>query len=197
MRKVIVTNIISADGYYDGPGGDVMVMPFDDTSNDYNAARLRTASTLLLGRNSYEIFRSYWPPVAAQADVSEAEREISRLTTAIAKVVVSDRPAPDPSSPSGEARFVERSKAASAVEELKAAPDDDGDILTFGSRSLWSSLLRARVVDELHLLVGSAFLGGGTPVWSGGTRTPLRLLEARQLDDSQLVLLRYDARPTA
>jgi hypothetical protein len=27
MRKLIVTNIISLDGYYDGPGGNVMVLP--------------------------------------------------------------------------------------------------------------------------------------------------------------------------
>ena len=29
MRKLIVSNIISLDGCYSGPGGDVMAMPFD------------------------------------------------------------------------------------------------------------------------------------------------------------------------
>ncbi|MBB5789575.1 dihydrofolate reductase family protein [Jiangella mangrovi] len=196
MRTLIVTNIVSADGYYNGPGQDVMVMPFDSTFDDYNAARLRAASTLLLGRTSYEGFRSYWPPVASQPEVPEVEREISRLTTAIDKVVVSDRPAPDPSSPWGEALFVPRAKAASVVADLKAS-GADGDIIVFGSRTLWTSLLRAGLLDEVHLLVGSAFLGGGTPVWDGGPRTPLRLLDAHRLGDSQLALLRYDARPTA
>jgi hypothetical protein len=64
MRKLIVCNIISLDGFYSGPGGDVMAMPFDAGFSDYNAERLRAADTLLLGRTSYEDFRSYWPTVA-------------------------------------------------------------------------------------------------------------------------------------
>ncbi len=36
MRKVIVSNLISLDGYAAGPGGDVMALPFDATFSDYN-----------------------------------------------------------------------------------------------------------------------------------------------------------------
>ena len=52
MRKLIVCNIVSLDGYYEGRGGDVMALPFDE-GFDYNAERLRAADTLLLGRKSY------------------------------------------------------------------------------------------------------------------------------------------------
>ena len=52
MGKLIVCNIVSLDGFYSGPGGDVMVTPFDDGFSDYNAERLRAADTLLLGRTS-------------------------------------------------------------------------------------------------------------------------------------------------
>jgi len=37
MRNLIVCNIISLDGFYSGPGGDVMAMPFDAGFSDYNA----------------------------------------------------------------------------------------------------------------------------------------------------------------
>ena len=30
MRKLIVWNIVSLDGFFSGPGGDVRVMPFDE-----------------------------------------------------------------------------------------------------------------------------------------------------------------------
>jgi dihydrofolate reductase len=195
MRKLIVTTIVSADGHYDGPGKDVMVMPFDVTFDDYNASRLRAATTLLLGRTSFEGFRSYWPSVADRADATESEREISRRNNAIDKVVVSDTLTLDPSEPWGDSRVVPRAEAPAVVAALKS--ENGGDILTFGSRIMWTSLLRAGLVDELHLLVGSAFLGAGTPIWDGGPRTPLRLLDARRLGESQLVLLRYDARPAA
>lgn len=51
-------------------------------------------------------------------------------------------------------------------------------------------LLLAGLVDELHLMIGSAFLGDGVPVFNG-PRIGLRLLDVRRLSDSQLVLARY------
>ncbi|HSK37311.1 MAG TPA: hypothetical protein VLA80_11295, partial [Actinomycetota bacterium] len=36
MRKLVVANIMSLDGYDDGPGGDVMVMPMDEAFDAYN-----------------------------------------------------------------------------------------------------------------------------------------------------------------
>jgi hypothetical protein len=49
MGKLIVCNIVSLDGFYSGPGGDVMAMPFDDGFSDYNAERLRAADTCCWG----------------------------------------------------------------------------------------------------------------------------------------------------
>ena len=62
-------------------------------------------------------------------------------------------------------------------------------ILMFGSHVLWNLLL-AGPVDELHLMIGSAFRGDGVPVFSG-PRTGLRLMDVQQLGDSQLMLARY------
>lgn len=90
MRKLIVCNIVSLDGFFSGPVGNVMVMPFDNGFSDYNAERLRAADTLLLGRKSYEGFRSYWPAIAEDVSQLAVEREISRLNAAVEKVVVSN-----------------------------------------------------------------------------------------------------------
>ena len=108
MRKLIVCNIVSLDGFFSGPGGDVMVMPFDEGFSDYNAERLRAADTLLLGRASYEGFRSYWPAIAEDASQPAVEREISRLNGAIEKVVVSDSLSPDQVEGWGPTRVVRR-----------------------------------------------------------------------------------------
>jgi hypothetical protein len=40
-RNLIVCNIMSLDGYYEGPGRDVMVLPMDENFDAYNAERLR------------------------------------------------------------------------------------------------------------------------------------------------------------
>jgi hypothetical protein len=54
MRKVIVCNIMSLDGCYTGPGDNIMVMPMDPTFDRMNAEHMRAATTLVLGRTSYE-----------------------------------------------------------------------------------------------------------------------------------------------
>jgi dihydrofolate reductase len=190
MRKLIVCNIISVDGFYSGPNDDVMAMPFDAPFDAYNAERLRAADTLLLGRRSFEGFKSYWPDIADREDAPPVEREISRLDNAIDKVVVSDTLTEDDLVPWTNTRIVHRGDAHATIAELKR--DEGRDIVMFGSHVLWNDLLKAGLVDELHLMIGSAFLGEGVPVFSG-PRTDLRLLDAKVLDGSQLVLARYAA----
>ena len=190
MRKLIVCNIISVDGFYSGPGDDVMAMPFDTTFSDYNLERLRAADTLLLGRRSFEGFRDYWPGIADDPDAAPVEREISRLDNAIDKVVVSDTLTERDLGPWTNTRIVGRAEAHEAVADLKQG--SARDILMFGSHILWNDMLNAGLVDELHLMIGSAFLGDGVAVFTG-TRTDLRLLDVRRLGDSQLILATYAA----
>ncbi|MGN9841219.1 dihydrofolate reductase family protein [Nonomuraea sp. H19] len=192
MRKLIVANIVSLDGYYEGPGRDVMALPFHEAFDEYNAERLRAADTLLLGRTSYEGFKSYWPRVADDTEARPVLREISRLDNAIDKVVISDSLTPEQTAPWHNTRIVKRSAAHEQVAELKSRPGRD--ILVFGSHTMWNDLLIAGLVDELHLMIGSALLGAGTPVFESGTPVALRLLEARTMEGGELVLHRYGAR---
>jgi dihydrofolate reductase len=189
MRKLIVCNIISLDGFFSGPGGDVMAMPFDNGFSDYNAERLRAADTLVLGRASYEGFRSYWPPIAQDENQPPLEREISRLNAAIEKVVVSDSLKPGEVGGWGPTRIVRRADAHSEIAALKGRPGRE--ILIFGSHLLWNDLLAAGLVDELHFMIGAGAIGEGVRAFE--TRPPgrLRLLDARAFDGSSLILARY------
>jgi dihydrofolate reductase len=195
MRKLIVCNIVSLDGYYEGPGGDVMALPFDEGFDAYNAERLRAADTLLLGRRSYEGFKSYWPPIADDPDAAPVAREISRLNNAIDKVVVSDSLTPDQTAPWHNTRIVSRADAHEQITELKNGPGRD--ILVFGSHTLWNDLLAHGLVDELHLMIGAGVLGAGTPAFEGRPPVSLRLIDTRTWDGSGIVLVRYAVEPAA
>lgn len=72
MRKVIVSEILSLEGHFTGPGGDVSVMPFDAGFSESNAALLRGADTVLLGRTTFLGFRDYWPGVRYDPGQPEA-----------------------------------------------------------------------------------------------------------------------------
>ena len=100
MRRLIIANIMSLDGYVEGPGGNVTALPMDDFFDEHNLERLRAADTLLLGATTYIGLKGYWPAVAANPKVSPAvaanpevadiHRETGERNNEIHKVVVSE-----------------------------------------------------------------------------------------------------------
>ncbi len=192
MRRLIVSNMMSLDGYYEGPGENVLVLPLDDAFDAYNAERLRAADTLLLGRNSYDGFKGFWPSVADDPSPqwTPTHREISRLDNAIDKVVISDSITSEQTEPwHNSTRIIGRADAHEQIAELKRQPG--GDILVFGSRTLWNDLLADDLVDELHLMIGPVVLGGGTPIFDGQPAVSLRLIDMRRWDGSENLLVVY------
>jgi dihydrofolate reductase len=201
MRKLIVSNIMSLDGYYEGPGKNVMALfdyrreiySADESFDAYNAERLRAADTLLLGRVSFNGFKSFWPSVADDPDATPIQREISRLNNAIDKVVISDSLTSEEIVPWHKStRIISRADAHEQLGELKGQPGRD--ILVFGSHTLWRDLLAHDLVDELHLMIGPVVLGAGTPVFHGQLAVSLRLIDTRTWDGSGNVLVQYEVR---
>ena len=185
---------MSLDGYYTGPGNDVMALApaLGGAFDTYCAERLRTADTLLLGRVSYDGFRSFWPSVADDPTATPDQREISRLDNAIDKVVVSDSLTREQTEPWHNTRIISRADANAQIAELKRQTGKD--ILVFGSRTLWNDLLAHGLVDELHLMIGTVVLGAGTPLFEGKPAVSLRLIDIRKWDDSDNVHVQYEVR---
>jgi dihydrofolate reductase len=195
-----VSNAMSLDGYYEGPGKNVMVLfdyrwevyPTDESFDAYNAERLRAADTLLLGRVSYDGFRGFWPSVADDPNATTLQREISRLNNAIDKVVISDNLTSEETDPWHNTRIISRADAHEQIAELKRQTGKD--ILVFGSHTLWNDLLAKDLVDELHLMISPVVVGAGTPVFDGQPAVSLRLIDARTWDGSGNVLVQYEVR---
>jgi dihydrofolate reductase len=194
MRTVIVSNIVSLDGFYEAPGSDVMALNMDAAFDAYNLERIRAAGTVLLGRRSFEMFSAYWPTVAGAPDdptnraLSDDNRELSRLYDPLPKVVISDElvvPADNPWHTV--TSVVPRSDAYARVTAEKQ--HGSGDILVFASRTMWNKLLAQGLVDEIHLMVGPHALAGGTPTFD--EPADLRLLDIRRLEASDNVLVSY------
>jgi dihydrofolate reductase len=193
VRKIIVYNVISLDGYHTGAGNDVSVMfpMMGNVFDAYNAELLRTADVHLMGRVSFELFQSFWPKVAADptSDAwTDSQRDLSQAGKSVKGIVISD-------TLTGHWQGVRIIKRCDAYPQLAKLKRQAGkDILITGSRTLWNDLLAHDLVDEIHFLVGNLILGQGIPVFAGKTRASLRLIDTRRWEDSDNVLLRYEVR---
>ncbi|MFG2004923.1 dihydrofolate reductase family protein [Spirillospora sp. NPDC048911] len=191
MAKLVVCNIMSLDGYYADSDGNPLVLEMDAAFDAYNLERLRAADALLLGADSYKMFMGFWPAQAGNPEAPAVHQEFGGIYGRIKVNVISDSLTSDDIAPwSEQTTVIGRAEAESRVKELKQQAD--GDLVTFGSRITWNALLQAGLVDELHLVVGPAALGTGTPVFTGASGR-LRLAEIRRLDGSDSVVLRYEA----
>ena len=194
MRRTVVNNIVSLDGFYADPSGNPTVLNMDETFDAYNLERLRSAGTVLLGRTSFEGFGAYWPAIAdADEDpsnraLSPDNREISRLYNRVAKVVVSDSLTVPANHPwAATTTVIRRDEAGAWLEQEKL--NGTGDILIFASRIMWNGLLAQGLIDELHLTVSPGALAAGLPLFL--RPADLSLLDVRAFPGSGNALLRY------
>jgi dihydrofolate reductase len=200
VRPVVVSTLVSLDGYVAGPGGDITGLPMDAFFDAANLERLRAAGTLLMGATTFRGMAAYWPTVeedpsrspavALDPSVADLHRETARRNGELPKVVVSDSLTPADAGPWAETTtIVRRADAARTVTALRQ--EDGGDVLVFGSRTAYGALLAAGLVDELYLMVAPVLLGAGLPVFPPGVRTTLQLRDTARRPGSDNVLLHH------
>lgn len=199
MRKVIVNNIVSLDGFFADPNGNPLVLNMDEAFDGANLESIEDAAVVLLGRDSFDGFSAYWPFIAdapepedpSSRQFDDLNRAISRRYNAVPKVVVSDRGGVPSDNAWYDATTVLPRDGVAAW--IAGAREDDalgeGDIVMFASHVLWNALLAQGLIDELHLMVSPGALSDGVPLFTAPAS--LELIDARQFEGSSNVQLRY------
>lgn len=185
MRKLIMWNMVTLDGFFEGAQRwdlDFHSAGWGEELQRFSNEQMGAADLLLFGRVTYEGMAKHWP---------SARGETAERMNSIQKVVFSRTLS---SADWANTRLVS-TDAAEEVARLKQEPGKD--ILVFGSADLCASLSRAGLIDEYRLAFNPVVLGQGNPLFKAGTgQMKMRLLEARPLDTG-CVLLFYAPEPAA
>ena len=186
MARLIYSAIASLDGYVADEQGNFEWAAPDEEVHAFVNDLERPIGTYLYGRRMYDVMAA-WETMPTGAGQPAATRDFAQIWRAADKVVYSTT-LDDVST----ARTrVEREFDADAVSRMK---DTAGRDLSVGGPGLAGHALAAGLVDELHLFLVPAVVGGGTQALPDGVRLDLDLLDERRFASGVIYLL-YRVRP--
>ncbi len=181
MRKLFVFNMVTLDGFFEGPNHDISWHNVDEEFNQFAIAQLDEIGALLFGRITYQLMSSYWPTEMAKQD----DPVVAEKMNNIPKVVVSTTLEQADWSNS---RLI-RERVVDQIAQLKEQPGKA--LAIFGSSDLMVSLIPDGLIDEFRIMVNPVVLGSGRGLFQG-LQDKLRLrLAGEQTFNSGNVLLRY------
>jgi dihydrofolate reductase len=182
MGKMIVFNLTTIDGFFEGPKHEIDWHHVDEEFNEFAIEQLNTVDTLLFGRVTYELMANYWPtPTAIKNDPIVANKMNSLSKIVFSKTLTkadwqNTRLIKD--------NFVEQ------ISKLKKRPGKD--MFIFGSSDLVVSFIPHGLIDEYRIMVNPVFLGAGKPLLKGiHNRVELKLVKTK-LFKSGNVLIYYE-----
>jgi len=179
MRKVFVFNMISLDGYFEGPNREIDWHNVDTEFNEYAIDMLNSVDRLLFGRVTYELMASYWPtPEAMKKDPIVAERMNN-----LPKIVFSRT--------LNEVRWNNtRPMKENIEEEVKNMKTQSGkDMALLGSGNILTQFAQCALIDEYRIMVNPIALGNGKPLFKGiKDRLNLKLLTTRTFRNGNILL---------
>lgn len=181
MRKLIMWNLITLDGYFEGEKN--WDLPWHERVwgeelERISIEQLESADMLLFGRVTYEGMAAYW---------QTAEGKIAQYMNSLPKVVCS--------------RTLETAAwnnttriTGNVVEEVaRLKQQGNGNIFVFGSANLSKTLVNGGLFDEYRIGIAPVIHGRGKLLFSDGLNPQeLVLLDTRPLSNG-CVILRYQS----
>ena len=184
MGKLIFQEFLSLDGYaadkdhstkfFEGP-------EFSEDSDDDLLNEMDRFETILLGRNTYNMFVEFWPTADA------GEQIVADKLNSIPKIVFSKTLKDAPWGKWAPAT-IEHGDAVAGIKKLKK--EAKKDLVLWGSISLAQILMKANIIDEYQLRIVPVILGGGTLLFNPGDPLDLKLTKSKSYS-SGLLLAHY------
>lgn len=178
MARLIMWNLITLDGFFEGPGHDLSfhLDVWGKELEDFSIEQGNAAGGLLFGRVTYELMAGHFP---------KEKGTIADFMNGLPKYVFS--------------RTLTRSDwnntqffngdVPGTVARLKR--EATKDIFLFGSADLAAHLIPHKLIDEYRIGIAPILLGKGTPLFkSREAKINLKLVDSRSLSNG-MIIARY------
>ncbi|MGI0091910.1 MAG: dihydrofolate reductase family protein [Nitrososphaerales archaeon] len=155
MRKIIVFDLVTVDGFFAGPNGEIDWHNYDDEMGAHSLEQMKSLGALIFGRMTYEMMANYWPtPDGVKSEPVVAERMNSIPKTVFSKTLkeVKDGPL---------WKNVTVFREIKREEIIKMKEQGDRDIAIFGSGTIVQQFANLGIIDEYRLIVNPLILGNG------------------------------------
>lgn len=181
MRKIIMHNHVTLEGYFAGPKGEIDWILWNEELAEFSREQACSGSTdtLLFGRVTYDLMADYWPTPKGIAD----DPEIAGFMNKTEKIVFSKTL----KKADWNNTMVVGDMGKDEILNMKRKPG--GDIVIFGSGSIVRALTNMGLIDDYRVLIHPVILGAGKPLFGDlKGRTNLRLLNTRTFGGGAVAL---------
>ncbi|MFA6958094.1 MAG: dihydrofolate reductase family protein [Thermoanaerobaculia bacterium] len=182
MRKVVVFDQVSLDGYFVDARGDMSWAHKDDDEwNAFVEGNAAGGGGLAFGRVTYEMMASFWPTEQAKTHFPIVAERMNSLPKIVFTRTLRHA--------AWNGTKVLEGDAVAHVKRLKG--EDGDDLVILGSGTLVSHLAGAGLIDEYQIVVNPLVLGSGRTLFEGvAAPIPLRCISTQHFRNGN-VFLRY------
>ncbi len=177
MRKLIMWNVITLDGYFEGnQNWDLSFhnLIWGEELQTLSIEQLHSADYLIFGRVTYEGMAAHW---------STEKGEIADLMNKIPKIVFSKTL----QSADWNNTTLIKENASAEIQKLKG--QGGKDLYVFGSANLSETFVNDDLFDEYRIGIAPSILGSGRPLFRQGLPSKnLSLVSSQQLLTGGVVL---------
>jgi dihydrofolate reductase len=184
MKKLVVFNSVSLDGYFVDSSGDMQWAHNpnkDEEWDSFVASNAKGGGVLVFGRVTYELMKNFWPTPFAKKEFPIVAERMNNCPKIVFSRTID-------SATWNNTRLVKNGMAAE-IRKLKNESDKDMAIL--GSGTLVSQLTREQLIDEYQFVMTPVILGKGRTMFEGlkGILN-VKLVDTRTFTNGN-VILRY------
>lgn len=182
MRKIIVFNLVTVDGFFAGEDGNIDWHMVDDEFNAFAIEQTSEFGGIIFGRTTYELFESFWPQALKDPQTSDDDRKVAQIIDDVWKLVFSK---------TLQEVTWKNTQLYHEIdpEEIKRWKQYDGkDLAIFGSGTIVQQLANMDLIDEYRLLVNPIILGKGKPMFAGVKEQHLQLISTREFRNGNVLM---------